>query len=161
LQRAAAGGAASTAIRRLSLRPVLTFGTPLQEGIDSEALAALDDAQLKELGIKRMGDRTKVLPLLFNPSNLTRVFTASSPVHGIVELTQICHSYGQKQWVSRCQPHLPARLDTGQTLSSRSKEWAMEEVETFQSICKCSNGCPLLPLRPMAHTDSGHGCARQ
>lgn len=32
----------------------------LQEGIDSEALAALDDSQLKELGVKRMGDRTKV-----------------------------------------------------------------------------------------------------
>ena len=31
-----------------------------QEGIDSEALAALDDSQLKELGVKRMGDRTKV-----------------------------------------------------------------------------------------------------
>ena len=31
-----------------------------QEGIDSEALAALDDAQLKELGVKRMGDRTKL-----------------------------------------------------------------------------------------------------
>jgi hypothetical protein len=32
-----------------------------QEGIDSEALAALDDSQLKELGVKRMGDRTKVI----------------------------------------------------------------------------------------------------
>jgi hypothetical protein len=31
-----------------------------QEGIDSEELAALDDNQLKELGVKRMGDRTKV-----------------------------------------------------------------------------------------------------
>ena len=31
-----------------------------EEGIDSEALAALDDSQLKELGVKRMGDRTKL-----------------------------------------------------------------------------------------------------
>eukprot|EP00291_Cryptomonas_curvata_P024174 CAMPEP_0172170434 /NCGR_PEP_ID=MMETSP1050-20130122/11261_1 /TAXON_ID=233186 /ORGANISM="Cryptomonas curvata, Strain CCAP979/52" /LENGTH=227 /DNA_ID=CAMNT_0012841607 /DNA_START=101 /DNA_END=781 /DNA_ORIENTATION=+ len=30
------------------------------EGIDSEALTGLDDAQLKELGVNRMGDRTKL-----------------------------------------------------------------------------------------------------
>lgn len=47
----------------------------MQEGIDSEALAALDDVQLKELGVKRMGDRTKVISLFFvapslNPATL-------------------------------------------------------------------------------------------
>eukprot|EP00960_Hanusia_phi_P076249 768536-Hanusia_phi.AAC.9 len=31
-----------------------------EEGIDSEALAALNEAQLKQLGVTRMGDRTKV-----------------------------------------------------------------------------------------------------
>ena len=31
-----------------------------EEGIDSHALASLDDAQLKELGVKRMGDRAKL-----------------------------------------------------------------------------------------------------
>jgi len=39
---------------------VADMASNLQEGIDSEALAALDDSQLKELGVKRMGDRTKV-----------------------------------------------------------------------------------------------------
>ena len=31
-----------------------------EEGIDSDALASLDDAQLKALGVKRMGDRAKL-----------------------------------------------------------------------------------------------------
>ncbi|KAJ1471242.1 hypothetical protein T484DRAFT_1844919 [Baffinella frigidus] len=30
------------------------------EGVDSVALAGLEDGQLKELGVKRMGDRTKL-----------------------------------------------------------------------------------------------------
>ena len=71
LARSPAGAAGS---ERTGARPVhspsrhavsssgaLTRCGPRQEGIDSEALAALDDAQLKELGVKRMGDRTKVL----------------------------------------------------------------------------------------------------
>ena len=36
--------------------------TFLEEGVDVEALSKLDDAQLKELGVLRMGDRAKVLP---------------------------------------------------------------------------------------------------
>jgi hypothetical protein len=31
-----------------------------EEGIDSEALASLDESQLMLLGVRRMGDRTKV-----------------------------------------------------------------------------------------------------
>ena len=43
-----------------SVRTDVAWYLAWQEGIDSEALAALDDAQLKELGVKRMGDRTKL-----------------------------------------------------------------------------------------------------
>jgi hypothetical protein len=41
-----------------------------EEGIDSEALASLDESQLMILGVKRMGDRTKVerIPLLHSMS---------------------------------------------------------------------------------------------
>jgi hypothetical protein len=35
-----------------------------EEGIDSEALASLDESQLMILGVKRMGDRTKVQPIM-------------------------------------------------------------------------------------------------
>ena len=118
------------AIRRLSLRPVLKFGTSLQEGIDSEALAALDDAQLKELGIKRMGDRTKVLPLLFYPSNLTRVFTASSLVHGIVELTlrAVCTATGKSNGYRAASPiyqpaWTPAKLSAAARKSGQWRRW--------------------------------------
>lgn len=57
-------------ISRLGQALLMLLGTSLQEGIDSEALAALDDAQLKELGVKRMGDRTKVTCPACSPASV-------------------------------------------------------------------------------------------
>lgn len=47
----------------------------LQEGIDSEALAALGNEELKELGVLRMGDRAKVYcPALHSHLSFPDVF---------------------------------------------------------------------------------------
>lgn len=72
-----------------------------EEGIDSEALSCLTDDQLVQLGVKRMGDRTKVACL-----------PTASPTSSCVTRTSllVAKRLGQRGITLTSVPHLPRLL---------------------------------------------------